>query len=381
MATGAMKSTPTATLNLMLDLSPIELAIEIKAIETYARMKLNNNWIEGAAETGHGAICRVGNFNLETDKCKRIWNFSRNFKTVIKDRDNWQSCMENIHDPLIWFTDGSKRDDQVACGIYCVQTDLRRSLRLSDYGTVMQAETVGLMTATEIMINDSIINRNIIILTDSQALIKAIEKNTISSKTTMECVQKLNTLASRNNKVVIGWVPGHSDIEGNEIADGLAEEGLDHELVERELHKPDTSRAAATKEYEETCRRRIWTEKANLNHSKMMINCHRKEKFNKLLTLNRRSLRVIIGIISGHSCLKKTLFRIGKAADNECRFCKEAEEDMTHMLKECTELRADRRRTLGHEFPNDNELREIEVRKLLNFARVTGIFETFFKEN
>jgi ribonuclease HI len=381
MVTGAMKSTPTATLNLMLDLSPVELAVEIRAIETYSRMKLNNNWIDGHAGQGHGSLCQVGSFDQTTDKCIRNWNFNRNFKTVIGNRDNWHTFMDDINDPLIWFTDGSKREDRVACGVYCQQTNLRKSLRLSDYGTVMQAETIGLMTAVELMIANDTEDRNIVILTDSQALIKALDKNTVTSKTTIECIEKLKLLASNNIGITIGWVPGHSDIEGNEIADELAEDGLDHELIDKELHRPESSKAAAIKEYEEISRRRIWTDKEGLEHSKLMINCHRKERFSRLLELNRRNLRVIIGIISGHCCLKKFLYRIGKVGDNMCRFCEGYEEDMKHVLTECLELRETRRRTLGSEFPDNRELKSIEIKKLLKFAKETGIFETFFKEN
>jgi hypothetical protein len=64
-------------------------------------------------------------------------------------------------------------------------------------------------------------NRNIYILSDSQAVIKALGKYQINSKLVWDCHQCLIHLA-RHNRVQVIWVPGHEGTAGNETADLLA---------------------------------------------------------------------------------------------------------------------------------------------------------------
>ena len=47
--------------------------------------------------------------------------------------------------------------------------------------------------------------------------------NTLKSTTVLECIRVLNEVALVN-QVTLRWVPGHSDVEGNEIADLLAKQ-------------------------------------------------------------------------------------------------------------------------------------------------------------
>ena len=45
----------------------------------------------------------------------------------------------------------------------------------------------------------------------------------------MECIDSLKRLSTTNN-VIIGWVPGHSGIDGNEMADTLAKVGAEIQM-------------------------------------------------------------------------------------------------------------------------------------------------------
>jgi ribonuclease HI len=73
-------------------------------------------------------------------------------------------------------------------------------------------------------------NRNIYILSDSQAALKALVKHQINSKLVWNCHQTLIKLA-KHNMVQLIWVPGHEGIAGNETADQLAKTGAEHPFI------------------------------------------------------------------------------------------------------------------------------------------------------
>ena len=52
-------------------------------------------------------------------------------------------------------------------------------------------------------------NRNILLYSDSQATIKALQKTKLTSASIYECNIALNKCASLNNKISINWIPGH----------------------------------------------------------------------------------------------------------------------------------------------------------------------------
>jgi hypothetical protein len=70
-------------------------------------------------------------------------------------------------------------------------------------------------------------NRNIYILPDSQAAIKALGNHHITSKLVWDCHQSLTQL-TEHNRVQLMWVPGQENIVVNEMADQLARTGSEH---------------------------------------------------------------------------------------------------------------------------------------------------------
>ena len=67
--------------------------------------------------------------------------------------------------------------------------------------------------------------RNIYIISDSQAAIKALDSFQINSKLVLNCHQFLVKLAECN-RIQMVWVPGHMGIDGNEMADQFGHRSL-----------------------------------------------------------------------------------------------------------------------------------------------------------
>jgi ribonuclease HI len=89
---------------------------------------------------------------------------------------------------------------------------------------VFQAEVYAIKAYVKENLDRNYRNRNIYILSDSQAALKALDKHQINSKLVWDRYQTLMELAN-HNRVQLVWVPGHKGIAGNETADQLAKTG------------------------------------------------------------------------------------------------------------------------------------------------------------
>jgi ribonuclease HI len=115
----------------------------------------------------------------------------------------------------------------MGAGVCCHGTRRKLSFSLRQHTTVFQAEVYAIKACISENLDRGYKNRNIYILSDSQAAIKALGKCQISSKLVWDCHQSLIQLG-RHNRVQLIWVPGHEGIDGNELADQLARTGSEH---------------------------------------------------------------------------------------------------------------------------------------------------------
>ena len=65
---------------------------------------------------------------------------------------------------------------------------------------------------------------------DSQAALRALSSQKVTSRLGVECLDTLSALASRNEVTLVG-VPGHCGVLGNEKADELARQGAAKPLL------------------------------------------------------------------------------------------------------------------------------------------------------
>ena len=136
------------------------------------------------------------------------------------------------------YTDGSKEKEKVGYGIYCKKDKLRDKQRITDNCAISTAEAVALLNSVE----HAIINHkeeNIAVITDSLSAILALEnpENAARQDITTTITNKLTDLSKLKSNVTIVWVPSHVGLQGNEMADHLANEGknLDNVTVDCKL--------------------------------------------------------------------------------------------------------------------------------------------------
>lgn len=205
-------------------------------------------------------------------------------------------------------------------------------------------------------------------MSDSQAALKALMSYQIKSKTVWGCIQTLNKLGA-HNVVHIKWVPGHSGIEGNEIADKLAGIGSSVNLIGPEPYcgLSKCVYKSTIKDWSKNKTKYIWENTQELRHSKEVIPFASENKTKKLLQLSRSQLKIITEIMTGHGHFNKHLFNIGVSQVDLCRFCNEDKETCEHIMCDCNALHRKRMTHLGQYFINLSEIWEINPKKLIGF--------------
>lgn len=76
--------------------------------------------------------------------------------------------------------------------------------------------------------------------------------------------------------------------------------------------------------------------------------------------------------------LNKFLHAIGVRLDTLCRKCFNADEDIDHIIIHCDHYSSMRRQALGKERINYDDINNMPTRRLLNFMRISKLYDSFF---
>ncbi|GBN12421.1 putative RNA-directed DNA polymerase from transposon X-element [Araneus ventricosus] len=117
------------------------------------------------------------------------------------------------------FTDGSKSDGHVGCGVVSPSDTL--SYRLHNCCSVFTAELVAIFCALQEISPSN--QRNFIIYTDSMSALEALSHYDIQMHpVALKILSILHFLCKEGFNIIFSWVPSHVGISGNEIADSIA---------------------------------------------------------------------------------------------------------------------------------------------------------------
>ena len=228
------KSTPTKSLELMLNIMLLNIFCEKEGLTAFLRLNrvLEFGWSgkysNKTYSTSHMKFWmdksnEIPDFYEGNDRTKElIWE--KNFEvdlTSFKEKGLITYSEYNI------FSDGSKIKDNVGAGFVVMKGNLaiaKRSFKLPSTTTVFQAEVVAILRALELIQEESIAPKFMKIFIDSQAAILAISNPVLSSKLVVRTKILLNVMSSQT-KIKLMWTKAHIGTEGNEIADSLAKEG------------------------------------------------------------------------------------------------------------------------------------------------------------
>lgn len=375
-----MRTCPTRALEVILGLPPLYLVIGEAKQKTLARFCRQGFGPDAIIGTKHrDQVCRyLPILAMPMDETIKRYQFDKKFDTQLSSKANWKSVGANYNigkNSIIWYTDGSKTKEGTGSGVFGPRT--KYSEPLGEYPSIFQAEMHAIERCASINLEKEQVGREIAILSDSQAAIRALSSYTFTSKLAWDCNTRLNELGSRN-KVTIYWVPGHKDIYGNEMADELARRGSCTPLTGPApfcgVNSSTIDKILKDIYIEEW--KTEWANTPGCRQSKLLLGQYNQKRSEECLRLPRNRLRILTGFLTGHCRLRKHLKNIGIVDEDHCRFCVTEVETPEHLLTNCRAIFARRRRALGHYTLKKGQLKSLTTLSILDFIEKCGLTET-----
>ena len=383
------KSTPTASLEVMLDVAPLHLFCQQEALAARARLNgvVSINWSGKNHLKTHSTshlrhwedIMTEANINLATsDQCSEM-KWSTGFRI---DHDSFSGHSKHLT-PTQYniFTDGSRLDGQSGTGfaIYKGKKEIHtEAKRLPDYATVFQAEIMAIRRAADAMLCQAGSPIKFVkFFIDSQAAILALANPMVRNQSVSDAIDSLNKLYERALKVTLVWIPAHRGHIGNERADRLAKQGSklsgDNDRVF--IAKPGSAIKNEIRSLTYKSWAKEWQEDPRFAHTKAFYFSPMPTKAKYVYKLARLELGRFVRLITGHNNLNAFQTRIGLWGDKTCRFCLEADETFLHLLHSCPRFWQEQRDYFCDKIPSSDM--QWSVRSLLDFSYIPSINDAF----
>jgi len=343
------------------------------------RLKANYQWVQN--HCGHTMIRPQLKRNAPLARVRggyitARYVFDKNYIVNIPGKDDWQNQIVHVPEDIVCFADDSRLQSlsQARASIHNRTTGLDQIMPLGKYCMVFQAEVYAILTCANSLQSEQ--DASIAICSDSQAVLRALQ----SAKTTSSLVAETKSALKRLsvfNSVRLLWVPGHSNIPGNEVADALAKQAATSAFVGPEPAFGINMTTVST----EICRwankehQRVWDSTAGYRQSRLFLKGPDKKLSRYALGLSQQHLLVLTGLFTGHATLNRHLDVMKIRTDSICLPCGEEDETSVQFLGKCPATIMARHSILGAYFLRSVELRCIQPHALMRFARASKRFK------
>ena len=384
MITGCMHSTPTAGMETLLGIAPIEETIKAAALSTCVRLHNTGYWIDTEGKTEFKSHVKtlddirvtIPELHFPQDRLIFKARIENSFTVRIGDRKEMTSSKIRPmpFDPgkVNVFTDGSKDEVSSGAAYFIRGHSIRKQeyFNLGEYTTVFQAEITAISTASQAILEEEIQNEQINFYIDSKSAISALSGYIVQNKCVAECKRHLNKLCEYGNTVRLNWIPGHADQKGNEIADRLAKRGADMCTVGVTPVIP-ISKCVITHVIEEWMKaehERVWVNRHDCRQSRLVLPTTR-HRWKGILKRDKDDIRLLTQLVTGHANLGYHRFLMSLEDSPDCS-CGETQTAI-HILTECPNLAGYRMMILGRPIVNIEDICKYNFDRILKLARQT----------
>lgn len=254
------------------------------------------------------------------------------------------------------YTDGSYMDGVVGAGV--VDNATHTTFRLPEQCSVFSAEALAIVKGLESMPDDE---DNLAVFSDSLSVLAAVE----SGNSKHPWIQQIEQLM-RGRDVTLVWIPGHSGIAGNDLADEAAKKAGNLDPTEMPVPRQDIVRWAKEKVHATWDREWFGLRDIFLRRIKPTTAAGKDRN-------DQEEQRALTRLRIGH-----TRFTHGEVFKTGGRSCTTCGTPLTvvHLLMDCPKYEPARTKceldsNLGIVLSNDVK----EEEKLLAFLRETGLYK------
>jgi ribonuclease HI len=372
--TGAMRTTPTRAMEVILGLTPLDIHVREVVLMTMHRFRTVGIEPEvGAGESRrrlwYEALSSLPMLQANTDSIAPRFVFHKPYKICISNTTEESA----VADTICIYTDGSKTEHGSGCGVYSTSLNLKIKWAMGKYANVVQTELNGIYIAAKEISGKNISEKNICIYTDSRQALLALERPRITQGSVLECHEALVN-ASGNNMVTLKWIKGHGKYKGNHIADKLARRAAGERLLEPAPSASLTTSAVVNqiREHSQILFRKRWDETRNCSLARELLHYPDQAAARKFLAMTRQNLRFVTGILTGHCHLNKHLHRMMVSDTPLCRGCKQEDETMEHILCDCPALSSTRKAVFDEFWLTPANIREAHLGDVINYVKTVG---------
>lgn len=379
---GAFSTTPTAALEALFDVAPLHIYLKQEALSCSYRL-----WVLDLLEKNpvNRRSTHTSLFPLLVNWDKIVLAPSdltiachfpyRTFTTQFPSREEWTSgyLERSISNNIVCYTDGSLLEGRAGAGVYSRELRLNQFYSLGRNCTVFQAEIFALMCGVQSALQQRVMGKVIYFCSDSQAAIKALASANSRSKLVIACRTQIEELNSVNS-VNLVWVPGHSSIAGNELADELARDGASHDFIGPEPAIPISKCWVKLQinSWAATQHKQYWNSLESCRQTKLYITEPSPRVAKYLTNLSKQNCSLLVRALTGHCRLNYHMANIQRADSFVCDSCDSDYGTSYHLICNCPVFAQMRFQLLGKHLLSETEYRSLNLQDILLFLTRCG---------
>ena len=281
-------------------------------------------------------------FDPNINKSSNILELKRNAEaTILNYPDTWihvftdgsafKGTVNAGYGVLIQHPEGNKHEISAACGSFCSNYEAELTAIKAACNYLMDSFKTAPLTISDV-----------VIFSDSKASLQAIDRKS-NCALIEEILQSIDEIKyTFKNNVVLQWIPGHTDLPGNDHADKLAKKGST--LCQPEIAAEyTTAKHIIQQNFKEewmNCWAKGMTGRVVYSH---MNTINPKDK---LKDLPRKEQSIIFQLRTQHAPINMHLNKINPQHPPMCSLCEYPYETVEHLLLHCPKLKDIRQKFL-----------------------------------